>query len=245
MDTGAYIENVFNVWSILAIFVIGVILYYAYRKEKIDKSAILATAICGFICLVAGGIKWIEPLILFFIVGNIFSHYKKTLKRKLGVEQEIRTWKNVFANGGAAIIFAWLYILFSYSVFLFGLIGAMACALADTSATELGQIYGKKPRLIKNLKRVPIGTPGAVSDEGFAFALLGSGIISSLLLFWGYPMIVFLICLFAGFFGSVIDSVFGCTIEKKGDVDTTHVINFLTTLAAGCLAIALYVCLVV
>ena len=115
--------------------------------------------------------------------------------------------------------------------------------LADTSATELGQVFGRSPRLITNLERVPVGTPGAVSDEGFVFALIGAGIISIPLLAWGYPFLAFGICLMAGFSGAVIDSLLGCTLEKWKIIET-NTINFLTTLIAGCLAIALYICLI-
>ena len=225
------------VTGVLLVAIAG-ILYYAYRKEKIDDSAIVSTAIIGFTCLFAFGNDGIIPLVIFFVVGNIVSHYKRKIKRKFGVEQSIRTWKNVFANGGASAVFSLLYIYSRNNVYFLGLIGSMATAMADTSATELGQIYGKNPRLMYNLKRVPIGTPGAISPEGFIFALIGSGIISSLLSLWNYRFSVFLVCLFSGFLCSVVDSILGCTLEARGYINT-HMINFLTTLLGGILVVLL------
>ncbi len=230
-------ENILNFEVVILIALIGVILLCAHNKKKIDLSAIIATIAVGLICLIAFGAKGVWPLLLFFVIGNIFSHYKKDRKKKLGVEQEIRTWKNVVSNGGAAAIFAFSYIWAGYPVYFLGLMGAMACALADTSATELGQVYGKTPRLIKNLKRVPVGTAGAVSDEGFIFALIGSGLICLPLLLWGYPAGIFLICLIGGFIGAVFDSVLGCTVERKGDINATHAINYVTTFFSGIIVV--------
>lgn len=226
-------------WYIFVILILmGLIIYYTYKKKKVDKSAIIATLIVGFLSFFAGGVKWIIPLLIFFILGISVSHYNKRLKKKLGVEQKIRTWKNVFANGGTAVIFALFQLCFPAKnpIFFIGLIGAMATAMADTVSTELGQIYGKNPRLITTMKKVPIGTAGAVSVSGFFFGLLGAVVISSLLIFWQYSILAFLICVFAGFFGSVIDSFLGATLEKQGHINT-HEINFLTTLFAGILAV--------
>jgi len=244
------IGNVLNPESGIAIGMALVMLVYAYQKKKIDKSAIFGAGIVGFLCLLAGGVRWVSPLIILFVVGHIASHHKRKLKKKLGVEQTTRTWWNVLANGGAAAIFGFFYILeqifgkyFIYGeaygeIYFLGLIGAIATATADTFGTELGQVYGKNPRTIIGLKRAQIGTTGAVSKEGLMFSLVGSLIISGLLLIWGYPRIIFLICFFSGVLGSMLDSVFGCTLEKKAYIDT-HTNNFMTTTIAGTMIIVI------
>lgn len=209
--------------------------YYAYRKERIDFSAVASTGAIGLICFVAGGNNWLIPLFIFFVLGTLASSYKRKIKKKFGIGQSIRTWRNVVANGGAAAIFALLYLVFQDGIYFLGLIGAMATALADTLATELGQVYGRSPRLISNLEKVEVGTPGAVSKEGLLFALLGSGIISSLLLVWGYGNAIFIAALISGFIGAFMDSFLGATLETKGYIDT-HMVNFVTTVIGGFLA---------
>lgn len=234
------IENMFNLWSVIAAGIAFGILLYAYKKERIDWTAIAGTGIVGFICLTAGGARWVFPLIVFFVVGHIASHYKRKIKQKLGVAQTMRTWLNVFANGGAAAIFALLYLIDSnpsYSHFYFlGLITAMAVATGDTFGTELGQVFCFRPISIITMKPVKVGTPGAVSKEGLMFSLLGSGIISGLLLLWGYSITIFAICVSSGFLGAFLDSILGSTIEKEEHKNTTHVINFVTTLTGGIIA---------
>lgn len=219
----------------MLVALIGGILYYAYKKEKIDRSAIVATVMIGVIFLTAGGSKWIIAPFIFFVGGSLETYYKRQKKNRLGVEQSIRTWKNIGANGGAAMIFALSYICTGDSIFFIGSIGAIATAMADTSATEMGQVWGKHPRFIHNLKRVSVGTAGAVTKEGFLFALFGSTIISALLIFYGYGTGIFAVCLLSGFAGCMADSLLGSTLEQKKKINT-HEINLITTLLGGFIA---------
>lgn len=219
--------------------IIGIVLGFAYIKKKIDLSAIIATGLVGGLCLLAGGAKWLLPLLVFFIVGNIFTAYKKRTKQRLNVGQEIRTWKNVLANGGAVGIFAAIAIVTDHPALYIAVVAAMAVALADTTATELGQVFGKNPVLITTLEKVPIGTPGAVTKEGLLFSFLGSGIISSLLLIGQHGVIIFLFITNMGFLGAVLDSYLGATSEKAGYINT-HQVNFLTTMFIGSIAMNIY-----
>lgn len=221
--------------TLFILLAIAASLYLAYSKQKIDLSAVVSTGIVGGICLIAGGMLWITPLFIFFVLGSMVSGYKRTFKKKVGVEQSIRTYRNVFSNGGAAAIFALMYLFIENELYFIGLMGAMATAMADTSATELGQVYGKHPRLILNMKKVPLGTPGGVSKQGLLFSLLGSGIISSLLFIWGYDVAIFTVVLISGFVGALIDSLLGASIERKGYIDT-HMVNLIATIMGGSLA---------
>jgi uncharacterized protein (TIGR00297 family) len=214
--------------------IIATIVFGTYLKKKIDFTALIATSLVGLVCFFSGGVEWLIPLLMFFGFGMIFTAYKKNIKTKLRVEQETRTWLNVASNGGAAFWFALVNFFQSENseALFLALVTAMAVALADTAATELGQIYGRSPRLPINFKKVPVGTPGAVSLPGLFFSLGGSVIISSYLLILGYSLEIFGIIVFLGFFGALLDSFFGCTLEKIGMVDT-HGINFATTFICG------------
>ena len=218
--------------------IIGIVLGFAYIKKKIDLSAIIATGLVGGLCLLAGGAKWLLPLLVFFIVGNIFTAYKKT-KQRLNVGQEIRTWKNVLANGGAVGVFAAIAIVTDHPTLYIAVVAAMAVALADTTATELGQVFGKNPVLITTLEKVPIGTPGAVTKEGLLFSFLGSGIIASLLLIGQHGVIIFLFITNMGFLGAILNSYLGATSEGYRYINA-HYVNFLTTTFIGLTAINIY-----
>jgi len=219
-----------------------VIILYAYQKKKIDISALLASGAVGTVALLTVGVDWLYLILAFFIMGNLITKYKYGAKENLGVEEGIRTFRNVFGNGGAATIFAIFYLLTDKNpVLLLGFIGAMATATADTFATEIGQAHEREPRLIINLRKTKVGTSGAVSLPGSIAALIGAGIISSIPLLFSINLdkiLIFSIGTISGFIGCNIDSLIGATIERKR-VDK-HMTNFLGTLSGGISAILLY-----
>ena len=59
-------------------------------------------------------------------------------------------------------------------LFATGLVGALCGTVAATLARELGPIYGRTPVLATTLRRVPVGTPGAISLEGSAVGFAGA-----------------------------------------------------------------------
>ena len=103
-----------------------------------------------------------------------------------------------------------------------------ACCLGDTLASELGILSKSKPLLITTLKPVPPGTNGAISLIGTIASIVGGALVGLLtgitlilenaqcsreaagyLLFetvaWG---------MFAGLFGSLVDSLLGATVQQ-------------------------------
>ena len=141
-----------------------------------------------------------------------------------------------------------------------------ACCLGDTLASELGILSKSKPRLITTLKPVPPGTNGAISVIGTVASIAGGALVGLLtgitlilenaqciredagyLLFetlaWG---------MFAGLFGSLVDSLLGATVQQtrysttkklvlqddSKDVNAVNVIsgrNLLTNNQVSCL----------
>jgi uncharacterized protein (TIGR00297 family) len=184
--------------------IIDIVLGFAYIKKKIDLSAIIATGLVGGLCLLAGGAKWLLPLL-----------------------------------GGAVGIFAAIAIVTDHPTLYIAVVATMAVALADTTATELGQVFGKNPVLITTLEKVPIGTPGAVTKEGLLFFFLGSGIIASLLLIGQHGVIIFLFITNMGFLGVILNSYLGATSEGYRYINT-HYVNFLTTTFIGSTAMNIY-----
>ncbi|CCA69894.1 hypothetical protein PIIN_03834 [Serendipita indica DSM 11827] len=114
----------------------------------------------------------------------------------------------------------------SYALVLAAL-GQFGCSLGDTLASELGILSKSKPILVTTLKKVPPGTNGAMSVLGTAVSVGGGGLIGltmSLVLLVDNPAcrdlgyIPFLkLCLlgiFAGGFGSLLDSFLGATVQQ-------------------------------
>ena len=211
---------------------------FAYWKGKIDFSALLLSGVVGFVVLFSLGGKWpyLWLILVFFFIGNLVTKYRYSRKESNGVAEGIRTWRNVFGNGGSATIFALLYGITGNEILLLGFLGAMATAAGDTFATEVGEAHEKEPRLITNFQKVKVGTSGAVSTPGLIAALIGAGIISSIAFILDSNPMVLLIGILAGFIGCNVDSLVGATIEKGLN---KHVTNFLGTLSGGISAIIL------
>jgi uncharacterized membrane protein len=108
----------------------------------------------------------------------------------LSGESPRRTQVQVLANGGvawaalagAAVVpglCAWGYAVF---------VGALAAAAADTWATELGRWSPSPPWSLRDGKRVPTGTSGAVSLVGTAAAALGAASVVGAALLTNGPL---------------------------------------------------------
>jgi uncharacterized protein (TIGR00297 family) len=230
-----YLDTYFLLTVIFAVLII----FYVYWKGKIDLSAVIASGIVGVLVLFSLGDDWhlIYLILAFFGIGNFITKYGYAIKKKYRVEQEVRSFRNVFGNGGAAVVFSILFLVTNLPVLLLGLVGAMATASADTFATEIGQAHEKNPRLITTLKRVKVGSSGAVSIYGLIAALIGAAVIAAIPLFFGKYWAILPVGTFAGFLGCIADSFIGATIERNR-MDT-HMTNFIATTVGGLTAILL------
>jgi uncharacterized protein (TIGR00297 family) len=214
------------------------VVIYAYLKKKIDFSALIGCGLIGGVVLLTLGVEWIYLLLGFFVLGNFVTRYRYKVKEKNGVAEGTRTFRNVFGNGGSAVIYAIFYFLTKSPLFQMGFLGAMATAGADTFATETGEAHEKNPWLITSLEKVRLGTPGAVSLPGCGGSLLGSALVSFIPLIFGREVVFLLVGTGAGFIGCHIDSLVGATIERK--IIDKHMTNFLATLSGGIVAIGLF-----
>jgi uncharacterized protein (TIGR00297 family) len=220
------------------------IILYAYLRGRIDLSAVFASGLVGAIALLTVGVEWIYLILAFFVLGNLVTRYRYKVKEGYGVAEKVRSYRNVFGNGGAAMVFALLYALSKgENVFLLGYAGAMASAAADTFATEIGEVHGRSPRMVTTLKKAAIGTNGAVSFAGCLAALLGASLVSSMpFLFAGSynKELFFVLGTFSGFLGCYVDSWVGATLEGRSKFLDNHMTNFIGTLAGGIFGVVLY-----
>ena len=233
-----------DIFFVSTIILSVLIILYAYLRGKIDLSAVFASGLVGAIALFTVGADWIYLILAFFVLGNLVTRYKYKVKEGYGVAEKVRSYQNVFGNGGAAMVFAILYALSGgKQVFLLGYAGALALAAADTFATEIGEVHGKCPRMVTNLKKAVIGTNGAISCAGCLASLTGAALVSSIpYLFAGsYNKDAFFVFgTLSGFFGCYVDSWVGATLEGRSKFLDNHMTNFIGTLAGGACGVVLY-----
>ncbi len=188
------------------------------------------------------GTQWFLIMLSFFILGSSATRYKYEYKKRIGVEQGhsgARGYRNVFANGIVAAAAAVLFGVFQQPVFVAMYVGCVATAAADTLASEIG-VTGGIPYMITTLKKVPVGTNGGVTLRGETVALLGGLAVSlvALLLNVITPAMM-VICTFAGFVGTNIDSLVGATLENGGYLGNAGT-NLLATIGGGLVAVSLF-----
>lgn len=204
----------------------------AYKAKSLDMAGTVAAFAVVFLILHFESLSWFALLLLFFAIGTLSTKFYSKRKERLGLEHEMRGYRNVVANGLAAVVGAYLH---SFPFYL----GAIAAVTADTLSCEIGELSREKPRLITTLKPVKTGTNGAVSLLGEAAALSGGLVIggSAVLLGLAGPEAVW-VSAFAALVGANFDSLLGATLERSGLLNK-HKVNLLCSLAGALVAVLL------
>lgn len=216
--------------------VMGFLSVVSYKLKALDKPGTVASFIVGVSTLYLGGILPFLALATFLIAGVFATKYKFKEKVELGFSspgEKTRSIGNVLGNGLAVVLFLIVEAIVKQDTFWAATFSAIATVNGDTLASELGKVFGKKPRLITNLRPVKPGTNGGVSLYGELFALLGAAMIVPFVLpMTSYKIPMALAVLIGGFIGVNIDSIIGATLENKGITDNNST-NFLASLLGG------------
>jgi uncharacterized protein (TIGR00297 family) len=220
--------------------------YFAYRAKTIDISGVFTAVLFGVILITFAGVNWFFIVMLFFILGSLFTKFRYAEKEFLGVaegKKGRRGYMNAFANAGVGVCGAVLYGITGDVIFIALFIGSIATATGDTLASEIG-VTGGTPRMITTLRPVPPGTNGGVTGIGELASLFGASVICLLAFILGVaPWYVCLIGVAAGFIGTNLDSLYGAVIENKGFIGNSGT-NLLATLSGGILALLICLALV-
>lgn len=211
---------------IIGILLAALVAFVAYRLKTLSRSGAFAAFLLGAVVFGFGGLPWAIVLLTFFITSSGLSRLLKQRKNKVEgqfAKGSRRDAWQVGANGGVAGLAALLGVFFPGSVIPWVLFAsAFAAANADTWATELGVLSRRWPRSIRNWRRVPPGTSGAISPAG-TLAAAGGAILIALTAWLVQPGIgntatekftLALIIAIAGFAGSLVDSLLGATVQS-------------------------------
>ena len=230
---------------LLLIFIHLVITFYAYYKNFVTLDGFLCGLIMGIVFLFFASLKgYLIPLI-FFVFGTKATLYNYEKKSEAGLAQEsegARGFKHAFGNGLLGTLFMLLAVTSPNSeVFFLGMVAAFAAALADTTASELGQVYGNNPVLATTLQSASVGDKGAVSIEGTicgliaALAIAFAAWILGLVNHYCIPIIV--IAAFAGMYG---ESYLNAWAGEREFTINNEISNLIATGISAIFAIILY-----
>jgi uncharacterized protein (TIGR00297 family) len=171
----------------------------------------------------------------FFFISSLFlgrlGKEKQKHLRCLHQRGNRRDHVQVAANGLPAFLFGGLFFCTGSVPFLAGFFASLACASADTWASEGGILSRRGPVDIVSCKPVKPGLSGGVTPLGTLFAAAGSGaggalsaVVYTLGLYDGLGFRfsslltggkIAVIVLLSGFAGSCLDSLLGSTLQVK------------------------------
>jgi uncharacterized protein (TIGR00297 family) len=208
-----------------------------YISRGVTRSGALAGTLLAFILYVAAGPPAFITLLGVFILTWLTTRIGYARKTGLGLAESRkgRRASQVLANVAAAAGFALVGVF--APVFQVAAAAALAEAAADTASSECGQALTPRSYLITTLRRVEVGTDGGISVPGTLAALFASCIIAALAAYTTWiPRRDALFVASAGFLGTIVDSILGATLERRGLLDNNGV-NFSSTIAAGLLSL--------
>jgi uncharacterized protein (TIGR00297 family) len=226
-----------------AFVVNGLVSWLGYRARTVTRSGMLGGALVGVIIYTcAGAAAWIF-LFLTFFVATAASRLGLTRKMMLGIAEERggrRGAGNALANCGVAAVAAIAAVWTPFpGAALIALVAALTAGGSDTVASEVGKAWGRSTFLVTSLRRVPPGTPGAMSLEGTAagiVAALGLAVAAVALGLMSSTSVVAIVV--AATVGALVESALGATLERPGILNN-DMLNFINTAVAAATALAL------
>jgi uncharacterized protein (TIGR00297 family) len=224
-------------WLAIALAVNVAVALLVGALRVVSRSGAVAGAVAGFAILGFGGGRPYALLWTFFLLGTLATKLGYRRKAAAGLAQSDsgrRGAANVAANCTVPAAFLLL------GVPSLALVAAFGAALADTLATEVGTLYGRRAFSPVTFRSLPAGTPGAISWPGTAASLGGAALIA--LAGWRLGLLpgsLLGAAVLGGFLGSLAESVanrvaprFGCRLDHEFS-------NALNTLVGGLLALRL------
>jgi uncharacterized protein (TIGR00297 family) len=206
----------------------------AYALGMVSRGGTLGGFVVGALIYASLGPQAFAILVLFVVGGSLLTRLGYGRKRRSGTAEAgggRRGAKNALANCAVAVVCALLAALTPSDAFVAAFVASLGAAFADTAESEVGQLYGRTPRLITTLRTVPPGTDGAISLPGTFAGLAAAALTATLGLTLGLvdgPASLTLVAL-AAFLGTVADSLVGALAPRVGNELT----NVLCTLLAA------------
>jgi uncharacterized protein (TIGR00297 family) len=220
-----------------ALLVTAALAALAYALGMVSRSGALGGLLVGTIVYAGLGQPGFVVLALFVVGGSVLTRLGYRSKQRAGTAQEHggrRGARNALANCAVAVVCAILARATGSGLFTVAFVASLGAAFADTSESEVGQLFGRAPRQITTLRKVPPGTDGAISLPGTLAGIAAACLTATLALTLGLlesPTTALLVAT-AAFLGTVADSLLGERWPRIGNEAT----NVICTLVAAVLA---------
>ena len=167
----------------ISIAINAVLAVAGYMARSVSISGLVGGVILGAAIIFGGGWQLYLVLLAFFVIGSALTRLGYSSKSVLGLAQEKggrRGFSHAFANVGLASLIALIIPFSSFppELLFIAAAAALVTATADTTASEVGQLLGRRAFLPVTFRRVERGTEGAISVEGTLAGAAGAGAVA-------------------------------------------------------------------
>lgn len=217
--------------------------FCAWGLRAVTAAAALTGVLLTVVLCLAAGPAALFPVLVVFLLTWLTTRIGHRRKERLGTSERRhgRGPLQILANVGVTAICAAPLLFVSHSRYLLlaGASAALAEAAGDTVSSELGQAFGSRPWLITTWRRVSPGQDGGITFIGTFFSLCAIVIVCAACL-WSNLLLpqFYWTVLAAAFFGTIVDSLLGATLERPGRLGNNGV-NFTSNAFSAALAIGL------
>ena len=234
----------------------------AQRLPLLTRAGWVHAGILGSLLWGCLGLRGWLAVVLYLALGSLVTRLGFRTKQARGLAEGrggARGPENVWGSAATGALLAMAAVLAPPSwqpLLLLGFAASFAAKLADTCGSEIGKRWGRHTVLITSLRPVPPGTEGAISLEGTAASLAGSGLMAGLMLVLGLgagrsvgtgsvasaavsPAAVWLLVTLVGLAATLIESWIGASAQQRWAWLSNELVNGIQTAIAALLAMAL------
>ncbi len=203
--------------------------WLARRSASLSSSGAIAACVVGTLSAAAGW-GWAALLIGWFVVSSALTKLGAAGKARRTAatlpDPAPRTATQVWANGGVFALAACLASSAGDARWAFAAVGALAAAAADTWATEIGTLWGGRPRSIVSLAPLEPGLSGGVTWMGTLGGVAGAAAVAAVAMLLpdvsallkadgrGFSTAALTLTA-AGVAGGLADSLLGATLQAR------------------------------
>ncbi len=223
------------------------LIFFAQRLPFLTKKGWIHAGVLGTLLLGSIGWNGWVAVCIYLLFGTLVTKigYKNKASRGIaeargGKRGPENVWGSA-ATGCSLALFSCIWPDY-LNLFMIGFASSFTAKLSDTFSSEIGKRFGKKTFLITTLKLVPPGTEGALSIEGSVAGLLGSLIMTVVMLNLSIVsgLSVAFIVFLSGYLATILESYIGALVQNQIEWMTNELVNSIQTSLAAIISIFLY-----